>query len=110
MAVTWGCRTKLSDPELGQQTSCRPGGWKSRVEVPAEVPLLCMWMATPLPHPVSSWACPSVYVFVLISYQDKQIGSGPPQGPLFKVISTLERPYFQTQSRSEILGVQDVNI
>lgn len=78
MAVSWGCRTKLSDPGLGQQTSCRPGGWKSGVEVPAEVPLLCTWMATPLPCPVSSWARPCMYVFVPISYQDKQIGSGPP--------------------------------
>lgn len=79
--MSWGCRIKLSAPGLGQQTSHRPGGWKSGVEVPAEVPpLLCMWMVTPPPTPPRVLMGLSLlYVFVLISsYQDKQIRSGPP--------------------------------
>ena len=73
--MSWGCRSKLSDLGLGQQTSHRPGGWKSGVEVPAEVHLLCI--ATPPPS-VLMGSC-LLYVFVLFSpYQDKQVGSGPP--------------------------------
>ena len=77
--MSWGCRSKLSDLGLGQQTSHRPGGWKSGVEVPAEVPLLCMWIATPAHHHSVLMGLCLLYVFVLISpYQYKQIGSGPP--------------------------------
>lgn len=109
MAVNLGLQDQALRPELGQQTSRSPGGWKSRSRPPAEVPLLWLdgYPTTP-PRVLMGLSlhvclCPNLL-------SDKQIGSGHPRDLCLKLSPPLERPYFQTQSMPEILGVQDVNI